>query len=123
MIHIRKYVTEDVAIAVCEAPPNDTDDFVDAAMQSDCDDCRTHPSINVGRVNDVRWDGRGKLGVQPPVPAYNPQPWDIKTVEQERQEHRAATAQQHNVTQGVTTGSYSFTPDLPKTKKSRRGEK
>lgn len=92
-------------------------------MQSDCDACRNHPSINVGCVGDVRWDGRGKLGMQPPTPEYTPQPWSVKTLEEERAE-RIATAAQHNAQQGSTVGSFSFTPNEEAPKKpTKRGEK
>jgi len=76
--------------SVCgRGTPEDT--FVEAAMQSDCDDCRVHPSINVGRVNDVRWDGRGKLGVQKELAEYEPAPNEIKTREQEMLERDRQT--------------------------------
>lgn len=74
MKHIRDQKTR---IPVCRAVCGADDKLVDAAMQSDCDDCRTNPSINVGRVGDVRWDGRGKLGVQPELEPYEPKPIEI----------------------------------------------
>lgn len=41
-----------------EGPINE---FVEAALESDCDSCRT--KVGVGRVNDSTWEGK-KLGVK-----------------------------------------------------------
>ena len=86
--HIRRI--DNPGLPVCGNMMVGVDVLVEAAMQSSCDDCRVHPSINVGRVNDVRLDGRGKLGVQPETPMYEPQPWPVKTLEEERRERFSA---------------------------------
>jgi hypothetical protein len=84
-------------VAVCGSTQTG-DRFVRAAMQSDCDDCRNHPSINIGRVGDVRWDGRGNLGVQSEVGPYEPQPWlHIKTLDEERREREIEIASRETV--------------------------
>jgi hypothetical protein len=108
-------VSSSMLVSMC-GRREEGDTLVTAAMQSDCDDCRT--AVNVGRVGDVRWDGRGKLGVQPEVAPYEPQPWEhIKTIEEER---RTKTAQQHNAEAGSTVGSYSFIPDDKKSNNRRK---
>ena len=59
-----------VVRAKCEAPLRDDDELVDAALESDCDDCRTRAKVAL--KGDKTWDGRA-IGVKQ-HPVYEPQP-------------------------------------------------
>ena len=56
--------------ARCEQPLRDDDKLVEAALHSDCDECRV--SVGVARVGDQAYGG-GKVGIREP-PVYKRQP-------------------------------------------------
>lgn len=56
--------------AKCKAPLQPDDQLVDAALASDCDECRT--ATGVALTNDKTWIGE-KIGVRP-EPSYTPEP-------------------------------------------------
>lgn len=68
----------------CGAAVGENDTLVDAALASDCDDCRV--SAGVARMGDQAYGG-GKIGVKP-IPVYIPQPMvgaeDIREIRKRR---------------------------------------
>ena len=68
-----KHVAKTAAMAEpkCGAALGADDKLVTAALQSDCDDCRT--ALGVGRIGEKLWSG-AVIGVSPEL-AYDPDPY------------------------------------------------
>lgn len=64
--------------AACNVQPNTEDQLVEAALASDCNDCRT--IVGVASVNEKTWNGE-VIGVRPD-PVYDPKPYaDLEPLE------------------------------------------
>jgi hypothetical protein len=66
----------------CGAGFADEDEIVEAALSSDCDNCRV--AAGIARVSDNAYGRGGEIGVRPP-PVFTPEPHrDIESVEEIR---------------------------------------